>query len=445
MDVERMRVIRYDESTFKLDRMRALMEALGNPQKQVRLVHVAGTVGKGSTVAMIGSMLEARGYAVGQYTSPHHVDLRERIAINGQLISRPDFVELMRRAANAVAELEIDPSFFDLVTAVAFMHFAEQAVDLAVIETGLGGRLDSTNVITPEVVVITQIDYDHTQLLGHSLPEIATEKAGIIKRGVPVLTCRQAPEVEDVLRRTAETVDAPLRVVGKEIEFSYRFGATAELRPHSRVCVSTETSQFMHLPVPLPGEHQAINCAVALATVDALKASGFECPEVPMLEGLARTNSAGRMELVWDRPRILIDGAHNPVAVGALMRSVGAHVPYDSMVCVFGCCEDKDISGMLEKAALGGDKIIFTRAKSNPRAMDPAELQRRFAEHSGKMNQVARTLPDALDLATRAVGRDDLICVTGSFYLVGEVKAYLADLDRKRRIREQTSAGPRRP
>jgi dihydrofolate synthase/folylpolyglutamate synthase len=431
MDVERMRVISYDESTFKLDRMRAIMEALGNPQEQVRMVHVAGTVGKGSTVAMIASMLEGCGYAVGQYTSPHLVDVRERIAINGQPISRADFAELMKQTAEAVRSVDSEPSFFDLLTAIAFRYFAEQAVDLAVIETGLGGRLDSTNVITPEVSVITQIDHDHTHLLGHKLEQIATEKAGIIKRGVPVLTFEQSEEVDAVLRAKAEEVGAPIHVIGKDIEFSCRFGATSELGPHSRVCLVSETSQFMHLPVPMPGEHQAVNCALALATVDTLKASGFECPEVPMLDGLKSTRAPGRMELVWDRPRILVDGAHNPASVAALMRCVGAHVPYDSMVCIFGCCEDKDIAGLLAKAALGGDKIIFTRAKGNPRAMDPEELQRRFAEHSGKMSQVARTLPEALDLATRAVGRDDLICVTGSFYLVGEAKKYLGELDRK--------------
>jgi dihydrofolate synthase/folylpolyglutamate synthase len=434
-DFERMRVVRYDENTFKLDRMRALMEALGNPQDQVRMVHVAGTVGKGSTVAMVASMLEGCGYAVGQYTSPHLVDIRERITINGTQITRPEFADLMRQAAEAAKQIEIEPNFFELLTAIAFKHFAEQAVDLAVIETGLGGRLDSTNIITPEVSVITQIDYDHMHLLGRKLTEIGAEKAGIMKRGVPVLTFNQRPEVEQTLRETADAVGAPLRVVGKDIEYSCRFGASPELGPHSRVCLVSDTSQFMHLPVPLPGEHQAINCALALATIDTLKASGFECPEVPMLKGLASSRTPGRMELVWDRPRIIADGAHNPAALAALMRSVGAHVPYDSMVCIFGCCEDKDVSGMLEKAALGGDKIIFARAKGNPRSMDPEELQRQFAEHSGKMSQVARTLPEALDLATRAVGRDDLICVTGSFYLVGEVKKYLADLDRKRKLK----------
>jgi len=442
-DVERMRVIRYDASTFKLDRMHALMAALGNPQEQVRMVHVAGTVGKGSTVAMIASMLEGCGYAVGQFTSPHLVDVRERIAINGQLISRTEFTELMAEIRTAAASLkaagelegDCEPSFFEILTAMAFKHFAEQAVDLAVIETGLGGRLDSTNVITPEVTVITHIDHDHTHLLGQTIEEIAGEKAGIIKRGVPVLAFAQGETVERVLREKAEEVGAPIRVIGKDIEYSCRFGASADLGPHSRVCLVSDTSQFMHLPVPLPGEHQASNCALALATIDTLKSSGFECPEVPMLHGLAKANTPGRMELVWDRPRILVDGAHNPVAIGALMRCVGAHVPYDSMVCIFGCCEDKDIGAMLTKAALGGDKIIFARAKSNPRAIDPEELQRQFSEYSGKMSQVAGSLPEALDLATRAVGRDDLICVTGSFYLVGEVKKYLADLDRKRRAK----------
>ena len=191
----------------------------------------------------------------------------------------------------------------------------------------------------------------------------------------------------------------------------------------------------MHLPVPLPGEHQAINCGLALSVVDTLKRSGFEFPEVPMNQGLAETRTPGRMELVWNQPRILIDGAHNPAAVGALMRSVGAYVPYDSLICIFGCCADKDIPSMLSQLALGGDKVIFTRAKWTPRAADPEDLHREFSERTGKMSQVAPTLPQALDLATRAVGRDDLICIAGSFYLAGEAKKYLAQLARKRQQR----------
>jgi dihydrofolate synthase/folylpolyglutamate synthase len=440
VNFERMRVFRYDESMFKLDRTRELLEALGNPHEQIRTVHVAGTLGKGSTTAMVASMLQGCGYGVGHYTSPHLTDVRERIAINRQQISRNDFTEVMKQTTAAAAKLGIEPTFFELLTAMAFKYFADQAVDIAVIETGLGGRLDATNVVTPEVTLITRIDYDHMHILGQSLAEIAREKAGIFKRRVPALTVEQPPEVEEVLREVAEKLAVPLRIVNKDIEFSYRFGASGDLGPHTRVCVLTGNSQFMHLPVPLPGEHQAFNCGLALASIDVLKGSGFSFPEVPLNAGLAATDTPGRMEIVWNQPRILIDGAHNPAAIAALMRCAGAYVPYDSMICVFGCCEDKDIPAMLDRLALGGDKVIFTRARATPRAAEPEELHRLFTERSGKMSQVASTLPQALDLATRAVGRDDLICITGSFYLVGEARKYLEQLARKRHQAAQTTA-----
>ncbi len=431
-NIERMRVVRPSDPAFKLDRMRAVLEALDNPHEQVRMVHVAGTVGKGSTVAMIASMLEGCGYTVGRYTSPHLLDVRERIAINGRDVGRGDFTDLLQRVVAAADVAKVELTFFEIMTAMAFQHFADQAVDIAIIETGLGGRLDSTNVMTPEVCVLTHIDLDHTHILGRTTAEIAREKAGIFKQGVPAVSCEQSDSVTKVLKEVADQVGNPLRFLGKDIEFSCRFGVSDELGPHTRVCMITESSQFMHLPAPLPGEHQAINCGLALATIDLLKTNGFDFPEVPMLKGLTSTRTPGRMELVWDRPRILIDGAHNAAALAAFIRCVGAHVPYDSMVCVFGCCEDKDVPALLERVALGGDKIIFTRARGNPRAADPHELQRRFSEISGKMSQVARTLPEALDLASRAVGGDDLICVTGSFYLAGEAKKHLMEMDRKR-------------
>ena len=431
VDIERMRVVRYDDKMFKLDRMRRLLKALGSPHEQIRTVHVAGTLGKGSTVAMIASILQGCGYGVGQYTSPHLVDIRERITINNQRISKSDFIQLTRQVSAAAAKQPGEPTFFELFTAVAFKHFADQAVDIAVIETGLGGRLDSTNVITPEVTAITRIDYDHTHILGRTLTDIAREKAGIFKRGVPALTVEQTAEVEKVLRDAAEKLAVGLRIVNKDIEFSCRFATSDALGPHTRVCLLTETSQFMHLPVPLAGDHQAINCGLALAVIDSLKGSGFEFPEIQLHDGLAQSASPGRMELLWNQPRILADGAHNPAALGALMRCVGTFVPYDSMICIFGCCKDKDIPAMLDRLALGADKIIFTRAKGTPRAAEPRDLHRQFSERSGKMSQAAASLPKALDLATQAVGRDDLICVTGSFYLVGEAKKHLTNLARK--------------
>jgi dihydrofolate synthase/folylpolyglutamate synthase len=429
-DFERMRSVRYNEQTFKLDRMQQLLSKLGNPHEQIRTVHVAGTNGKGSTVAMIASMLQACGYTVGVYTSPHLVELRDRIVINGHAIDRAVFAEGVKTVAKAAEKAGVDPTFFEVVTAVCFKYFAEQAVDIAVIEVGLGGRLDSTNVIRPEACVITSIDFDHTKLLGNTLEEIAREKAGIFKKDVPAFIFESEPSVQQAIAEVAERSGAPLRVVNKDIDYSARFCVTEDLGPHTRVCLYSKNSRLEHLPVPLPGEHQASNCGLALAVVDHLKTVGFDCPEDKITTGLAATRVPGRMQLVWDRPRVLVDGAHNPAAVGALMRCVGAHVPYDSMICVFGCCSDKDLPGLIDKVNLGADKVIFTRAAGNPRAADPEDLQKLFNERSGKMSQVAKSLPEALEMATRAVSREDLVCVTGSFYLVGETLKHLQHFDR---------------
>ena len=437
---EVVRVVRKNTPPFKLNRIKALLDGLGNPQNQIKFVHIAGTNGKGSTVAMLSSMLQSCGYTIGTFTSPHLTDIRERIQVNGNMISRAEFLSM----ANIIADearsqgIEEELTFFEAMTAMAFQYFADQAIDLALIETGMGGRLDCTNVITPILSMITQIDLDHTSVLGSTLPEIAREKAGILKKEVPSLMFTQGAEVEDVIREGAEKVGSPLQVVNKDIEFSSRFCATPDLGPHTRVCLYSRTTRLEHLPVPLPGEHQASNCGLALAAIDILKSNGFDCPENQLTDGLASTVSPGRMTIAWQRPQTLLDGAHNPSSLKALMRCIGAHVPYDSMICIFGCCMDKDVDAMLEQINLGADKVIFTRATLNPRAACPEELQKRFSEISGKMSQVANNLEAALDLAGRAVTREDLICITGSFYLVGEALKFFQARER----RELTSQVP---
>jgi dihydrofolate synthase/folylpolyglutamate synthase len=431
VNLERSRLANLPPDAFKLDRMAALLEALGDPQRDVRCVHIAGSKGKGSTVEMTASCLTACGYATGVYTSPHLVDVRERIRINGDPIGYQAFARLCQKVAEAGEAIERQQgaiSYFEVLTALALCYFQEQAVDVAVVEVGLGGRLDATNLIHPEVTAITAIQLEHTQVLGDTLEKIAIEKAGIFKPGVTAITIQQSPGVMDVLRNEASRAGAPLEVVGETLEFSCRFEASPELGPHARVCLTTPRSNFEHLPVPLKGEHQALNCGLALAILDKLRDRGFETPERQVAEGLARTSSAGRMELAWRSPRILLDGAHTPDSVACLMKAIGAHVRYDSMVVVFGCAADKDLKGMLTKLATGADKIIFTRSAGNQRATDPRELQRRFAEISHKMTQVARGFPEALKLAHGAVGKGDLILVTGSFYLVGEAKKHLQDL-----------------
>ncbi len=430
VNIERSRLKSADPAIFKLDRMRAMLVELENPQKLLRCVHVAGSKGKGSTCEMISAALEGCGLAVGLYTSPHLVDMRERIQINHAKIRPEALAACISRVAKASAAVEKEHgpgTYFEHLTAASFLHFAEQAVDIAVVEVGLGGRLDSTNVIIPEVCAVTAIQMEHKHLLGDTLEKIAREKAGIFKPDIPVVTCQQAkPSVIEVFREVAAETGAKLDVLGDSIDFSYRFEASPELGPHARVVLSTPRSSFEHLPVPLRGEHQALNCGLALSVIDKLRERGFRLPDREIARGLARTRNPGRMEQIWANPRIIVDGAHNPESVGGLIKALGAHVRYDSLVVIFGCASDKDVPGMLSKIATGADKVIFTRADNNARSVDPRELQRRFAEVSHKMSQTAPTLKDAVNIAARAVGRDDLICVTGSFYLAGEAKKLLA-------------------
>jgi dihydrofolate synthase / folylpolyglutamate synthase len=433
IDHERMRFVTYNERMFNLRRMGRLLGVVGDPHEQLKCIQIAGSKGKGSTCAMLASTLKACGYTVGLYTSPHLVDLRERITIDGHMIPHADLVEIFRVIASKRKTFgENQPTYFEILTAAALRYFADQAVDVAVLETGLGGRLDATTAVTPLVCGLSHISLDHTNVLGTDLPSIAREKAGIFKAQVPAISVIQEPAVVAAFNEAATIKRTPLHYLGEQIDFSYRFEANRELGPHTRVSITTETSRFEHLAVPLRGEHQAHNCGLALAILDKLKAHGFEITEERVVEGLTQTQLAGRMEEVWSEPRVLVDGAHNAASIQALIRSLGAHISYDSLVLIFGCAQDKDIAGMLKQVALGADKIIFTKARHNPRAAEPEDLLHRFNDFSGKMAQTAPTLTDALRLAGRAVSREDLIVVTGSFYLAGEAKKYFADLENKR-------------
>lgn len=445
VDLERVRATGATKHAYRLDRMRAICDALGRPQDAVRAIHVAGTKGKGSTCEMVAAAMEASGYTVGLYTSPHVEDVRERVRINRQMISPADFAASVRRVGEAAEAIEAkhgDATYFELLTAAAFVYFAEQAVDAAVIEVGLGGLLDCTNVITPEVAVVTLIGMDHTEILGDTPELIARQKAGIYKAGVPALTFAQDKAVVEVLRKCAEEVGAPFSVLGKDIDFSFRSefvqtrGAGAPradsvaavlVGPQAFVTLTGEHAQFEHVPVPLRGDHQALNCGLALAVLDQLAARGFTFAPDDVVRGLESVRLAGRFEVVSASPRVVVDVAHNPESIQALMRTIGQQLPSETMVCVFGCAADKDIPAMLRHLAAGADKVIFTAASGNARAARPADLFRKFdAISGGKMAQTARSPAEAIDLALRAAGRDALVCVTGSFYLVGEARALLA-------------------
>ena len=419
---ERMLRPSYNKANFNLSRMLRLLSAIGNPHKQLPAIHIAGTKGKGSTCAMVAAILQQAGFRVGVYTSPHIINIRERIVVNGKMISESEFAKLMADIAPAVRKLEKDgPTFFDIMAAIAMQHFANQEVDFAVLETGLGGRLDSTNVCKPLVCGITSISLDHMAQLGPTVEKIAEEKAGIFKPGVPAITYGQRQGVMPVLKSSAEKVGCELRVVGEDLEFSFRFESSRLGGPQNRVCMATPRSRFDHLQVPLVGEHQAENCGIALGIIDALREQGYEISPEDVIDGLAKTQIEGRCEVIRDLPLTVVDAAHNASSITALMRAIGQSFNYDSMVLIFGCSSDKDVDGMLDQLRLGADKVIFTNF-GNPRSMDPAELLQRFQEKTQKMAQCAESLEDAYQIARNCVTRDDLICITGSIYLIGEAK-----------------------
>jgi dihydrofolate synthase/folylpolyglutamate synthase len=422
-DYEKQERLSYNVSTFNLKRMEKLLSLLGNPHKKFNTVHIAGTKGKGSTATMLARMLEANNYKVGLYTSPHLVSLNERIAVNSEIIQDSEMHGLMNRAYASIEKLSKNdpPTFFEIMTALAFMHFVDTKVDIGIIETGMGGRLDSTNVILPKVVGITSLSIDHVQQLGDTIDKIAKEKAGVFKRGVPVVTVQQEPEAMRVLKAHAISVKAPLSVTGEDIDFSHRFETSMEHGPHTRICLTTSTSKFEHLRVPLHGRHQAINCGLALAMLDKLKVSGYKIDNGKATDGLDKVTMPGRMEIICDDPRIMIDGAHNAASIEALIHAIGQHVPYDSMVVIFGCNKDKDVKGMLRKLQYGADKVVFTRSNC-PKAMSPQDLVEMYTEICGKMCQAAFSLGEALRISKSAVSKGDLICITGSFYLIGEAK-----------------------
>ena len=425
-DYEQMLRVRYNRDTFNLDRMRALLAHLGDPHTKIRTAHIAGTKGKGSTATMLAEMLRACGYKAGLYTSPHICDVRERIRVNNEMISQAALTRLICQVEPVIEKLVDKPTFFEIFTAMAFQHFAECDVDIAVIEAGLGGRLDSTNVLAPEVCGLTSISLDHMYQLGDTTAKIAAEKAGIFKKDTPAISVAQPADVKRVLRKVAREVGAGLMFTGEEIEFSYRIESSRQNGCHARICLTTPRSRFEHLPVPLLGEHQALNCGLALAMLDQLKLRGYaRIEDSKAIQGLANVYIPGRMEIVQRDPRILLDGAHNAASVQALMRAIGQHIPYDSMVMIFGCAADKDINGMMQQIATGADKVIFTKANNNPRAARPEDLAEVYEQCSGRVAQVVDNLPTALRVAVNAISREDIICITGSFYLVGEAKMIL--------------------
>jgi len=395
-DYERM-ASTYSPKEYNLDRMRKLLAAIGNPERAFLSLHIAGTKGKGSTAHLAEAILREAGIRTGLYTSPHLVEMRERIRLDGAPISEEKFTRTMAEMEPELRRLR--PTYFEIMTAASFLAFARAGVDTAVVEVGLGGRLDATNVILPAACAITTIDFDHMDKLGHTLEAIAGEKAGIIKPGVPVVSSPQTPAARRVLEARSKPVFPRFRVLSRG-GFVLKFE------------VDGPGGRPLACALPALGEHQAANAATALALVER---SGVRITPQLVRRAFQKVRLPGRVEVVGRRPWLIVDAAHNPVSARALSKAL-ASVPRRRTVLVFGASADKDYGSMLRTLLPGADLAIFTRA-ANPRAAAPSDLRK----HAGNRPAVtAGSVARALAMARKAAGPGDAIVVTGSFYVAGE-------------------------
>ncbi len=396
-----------------------LMELMGDPHRAFRSIHVAGTNGKGSTSAFLAGVLGAAGYRVGLYTSPHLVSFTERIRINGAPITEARTVDLAQRVRARYRGTPLNPTFFEVTTAMAFTCFAEEKVDIAVVETGMGGRLDATNVIEPLASVITNIDLEHTEFLGETLELIAAEKAGIIKPGVPVVTGAAQAPVISVIERTAAERRAPLLQLSRDFR-----PADLQPGPEQQFTYRGVNTDYERLRIGMLGRYQVDNACLALAAGECLRNAGVTIGEDAVRSGLGQARWEGRLELVARKPDVYLDGAHNPASARMLAAAVrDLRLPYRRLVLVLGILGDKDYRGIIAELAPLADHVIVTRPAYS-RAMDLAGLSAEVRAVHGSVGS-AETVERAVAQARAEAAREDLILVTGSLYVVGDARAAL--------------------
>ncbi len=393
---------------FSLDPISRFLERLNNPQDAYGTVLVGGTNGKGSIAAMVASVM-SRGFRVGLYTSPHLIDVRERIRVDGDMISQEEMDAWIEKVkAHSTENL----TYFEFLTAVAFLYFHQRKVDLAILEVGMGGRLDATNVVSPLVSVVSNISLDHSEYLGKRLEEIAWEKGGIIKNGGVCITAVKQRRLQELLEETCRTRGATLYSIGKEIKiithpdgsFSYRGMGT----------------RYDNLVCPLRGRHQIVNAAAALGVIEALAMKGFRVDDDAVFKGIRDVKWEGRLEVIRHSPTVLLDGAHNAGGASTLARALREEFSYKKLIFIFGVLKDKDYKAMLKKLLPLGDRLILT-SPDTERAMPPEAIVPVAKQYLRRI-EVVKNSRDALKRALSVADQNDLICVTGSLYLVGEIK-----------------------
>lgn len=399
-----------------LTNIRALCDFLGNPQDRFPCIHIAGTNGKGSVSFMLAAIMQAHGMRTGLYISPHYKDFRERIRINGQYVSRKFVIKFIERIKPAIETIK--PSFFELSVAMAFQYFADKKVDIAIIETGMGGRLDSTNIITPLLSVITNISYDHMQFLGDTLPEIAGEKAGIIKPGVPVVIGESHPETQAVFLAKAQSLQSPVYFADKHFAAQVH---SADLM-HTVFSINKENKPLDPLQVNLHGSYQALNIQTVMQTVEVLKSKGIlSLEDVKVREGLAHlkqlTRFIGRWQILSENPLIICDSAHNEGGLRWVFQHLNS-LPHQQLLIVTGMVNDKDPALAL---SLFPTQARYFFAKANiPRGLEADKL-REIAASYGLQGKAYRSVRNAFKAAKRQAKPDDIILVVGSVFVVAEV------------------------
>jgi dihydrofolate synthase/folylpolyglutamate synthase len=412
--------LQYSPDKFNLERMRLFAGALGDPHTRYPVIHIAGTKGKGSVAALCASALQAAGYKVGLYTSPHLDDFTERIQVNGKTIPHEALISRVDELKPLIASIP-ELTTFEITTGLAFDHFARQGVNVAVIEVGLGGRLDSTNIVTPLVSVITSISYDHTQVLGDTLAKIAFEKAGIIKPRVPVIAYPQNDEARQVLEQVSLEHGCPLIQVERQftpqVLHSSLQGQTIQLTPQSAAAQSTAP---ITLSIPLLGQHQVWNAATAYTTLKTAAEYGLAIHDQAIQAGFAQVNWPGRFEVLQLDHPVVLDCAHNRDSVLKLRQTLDEYFPDWPVVLLFGASEDKDIQGMFAELLPRVRELIAVKS-FHPRAIDPGVLQQ-LAQPYHLPVSVIPEIVDAFAAARLTAGKDALILVTGSIFVVAAVR-----------------------
>ncbi|MBI4319008.1 MAG: bifunctional folylpolyglutamate synthase/dihydrofolate synthase [Chloroflexi bacterium] len=425
---------------YNLERVYKLLELLDNPHRKLKCVHIAGTKGKGSTAAMIAAVLSSAGYRTGFFSSPHLHDFRERIRLDGGLIAEAELASIATRLRTAVDDVNSSHphlgrlTTFEVTTALALVHFVERKAEFAVLEAGLGGRLDATNVVQALVSVITSISLDHTQVLGNTVAAIAHEKAGIVKRNGVVVCAPQVPEAMDVIDQAAEQHQARLLIVGQDYRWQARLrqigGDASDLGHSSGEDFATELDvqgpfgPYGNVRVPLLGAHQALNAATAIAALDALRFHGIVLSPEAVCDGIASVRWPGRLEIIAKRPLLVVDGAHNADSMAKLCHALRESFRYRRLILILGTSVDKDIAGIAGEVAAVADHVVVTRSnhpRSAPVEVIAAELDKHTSTYSSSPDVVS-----ALGAARRLTSPQDLICATGSLFIVAEVREAVA-------------------